>query len=232
MGRKKLTESLNYAIMGIVQCIKRERNMQIHIIIAVLVIIFSLMTNVSKLEFILVIFAISMVFITEMINTAMEKTLDAIINYTHPLVKVAKDISAGAVLIAAINAMIVGYIVFWQKVKPFTRTIIETIKNSNPHIVFMSLVIVVVLTIIMKLYTKAGTPLKGGLPSGHSAIAFSIATIIAYYARELFVIVLCYALALLVAQSRVDSEVHSLLEVILGAALGSLTTMLILLLIR
>lgn len=232
MKGKRLTDSLNYAIMGIVQCFKREKNMQIHMIIAILTITFSLITNITKTEFIFVIFSVSFVIVSEMFNTAIEKTLDAVVNYTHPLVKVAKDISAGAVLIATLNAMIVGYIVFWQRVRPFTENVISTIKESSPHVVFIILTCVVIITLILKIGFKVGTPLKGGLPSGHSAIAFSIATIIAYFSTQLFIIFLSYVLAVIVAQSRVDSDVHSIIEVAVGATLGSLITLLIILLIR
>ena len=232
MKGKRLTDSLNYAIMGIVQCFKREKNMQIHMIIAILTITFSLMTNITKTEFIFVIFSVSFVIVAEMFNTAIEKTLDAVVNYTHPLVKVAKDISAGAVLIAALSAMIVGYIVFWQRVRPFTENVISSIKESSPHVVFIILTCVVIITLILKIGFKVGTPLKGGLPSGHSAIAFSIATIIAYFSTQLFIIFLSYVLAVIVAQSRVDSDVHSIIEVAVGATLGSLITLLIILLIR
>lgn len=232
MKGKRLTDSLNYAIMGIVQCFKREKNMQIHMIIAILTITFSLITNITKVEFIFVIFSISFVIVAEMFNTAIEKTLDTIVNYRHPLVKIAKDISAGAVLIAAINAIIVGYIIFWQKVKPFTENLIVTIKKSSPHVVFLILTSVIIITLILKIAFKAGTPLKGGFPSGHSAIAFSIATIIAYFSTQTFIIFLSYILAIIVAQSRVDSDVHSIIEVSLGAVLGSLITLLIILLIR
>ena len=231
MKNKSLVESLNYAVLGIIQSLKRERNMQIHLIIGFLVLMFSLFSHITKMEFLFVIFAITFVIVTEMINTAIEKTLDAIINYTYPLVKVAKDISAGAVLIAAINAMIVGYMVFWDKVRPTTEAIINVIKNSSPHMVLLILVIVILITLVLKVTFGKGTPLKGGMPSGHSALAFSIATVIAFYSTQLLIIFLAYIMALIVAQSRVDSDVHSVLEVILGGVLGILTTLLILILI-
>lgn len=231
MNRKSLVESLNYAILGIVESFKRERNMQIHFIIGFLVLVFSLFSDITKTEFLFVIFAIAFVIVTEMINTAIEKTLDSIINYTHPLVKIAKDISAGAVLISAVTAMIVGYIVFWDKVRPITEGIINIIKNSSPHIVLLILIIVVLITLIAKVSFGEGTPIKGGMPSGHSAIAFSIATVIAFYSTQLLIIFLAYLMALLVAQSRVDANVHSILEVILGSVLGILITLLILMLI-
>lgn len=231
MKNKKLVESLNYAIMGIIESIKRERNMQIHIIIGSLVLGFCFYSDLNRSEIILVIFAISFVIVSEMINTAIECTLDALIDYYDPLVKAAKDVAAGAVLIAAINSIVVGYIVFWDKVKPITENIRDRILRSNPHTIFSILIVVTFITLVMKISSGKGTPLKGGMPSGHSAIAFSIATIIAYYSKGLLVTLLGFILAIIVAQSRVDSNIHSILEVILGSILGFLLTLLILILI-
>lgn len=224
MKSKKIVESLNYAIMGIIESIKRERNMQIHFIIGCLVLAFSFYSDLSRGEMILVIFAISFVIISEMINTAIECTLDALIDYYDPLVKAAKDVVAGAVLVAAINSVIVGYIIFWDKVKPITENIIDRILNSSPHTIFSILIVVTFITLVIKIANGKGTPLQGGMPSGHSAIAFSIATIIAYYAKGALVALLGFILAFIVAQSRVDSNIHSILEVILGSILGFLLT--------
>lgn len=71
------------------------------------------------------------------------------------------------------------------------------------------------------------TPLKGGMPSGHSTLAFAIATTIALMTQESLTIILSYILAFIVAQSRVDSEIHSVLEVVLGGAFGTLLTILL-----
>ena len=86
------------------------------------------------------------------------------------------------------------------------------------------LVIVTLATIIVKAIFGEGTPLKGGMPSGHSALSFSIATVIALLTEEPICIMLSYVMAFITAQSRVDSEVHSLVEVIVGGIFGTLLT--------
>ncbi|CAM2846635.1 diacylglycerol kinase [Hathewaya histolytica] len=231
MKNKNLVESFNCAIMGIIAAIKKERNMKIHIGIGILVLIFSLYSNITKTELFMVLFAITLVIVAEMINTSIEHGLDALMDSYHPLIKISKDVSAGAVLIAAINSIVVGYIVFWDKVKPITESIMDRVIESNPHTIFSILVIVSITTVLLKIRTGKGTPLKGGMPSGHSAIAFSIATIIGYHSKMALITLLGFVLAFIVAQSRVDSEVHSILEVILGCILGFLVTLLILILI-
>ena len=72
-----------------------------------------------------------------------------------------------------------------------------------------------------------GTPLKGGMPSGHSAISFAIATAISLISQYHTVIILSYIMAFITAQSRVDSEVHSVWEVVVGAVFGILITIFI-----
>ena len=154
----------------------------------------------------------------------MEFAIDATTNYYHPLVKIAKNVAAGAVLISAINAVAVGYIVFWDKLKYINFMVMKKVKNTNPYTIFIILAIVFIATIVVKAIFGEGTPLKGGMPSGHSAIAFSIATTIALITGQLAVVVLSYLMAFIVAQSRVDSEAHSVREVVFGAVFGILIT--------
>ena len=100
----------------------------------------------------------------------------------------------------------------------------KKVKNTNPYTIFIILAIVFIATIVVKAIFGEGTPLKGGMPSGHSAIAFSIATTIALITGQLAVVVLSYLMAFIVAQSRVDSEAHSVREVVFGAVFGILIT--------
>lgn len=92
--------------------------------------------DLSKIELLTITITITMVLVCEMLNTAIECTIDATTNYYHPLAKIAKNVAAGAVLVSAINAVLVGYIIFWDRVTPFTLVVISKIKNSNPYMVF------------------------------------------------------------------------------------------------
>ena len=175
----------------------------------------------------IIIITITLVITAEMINTAIESAIDATTNYYHPLAKIAKNTAAGAVMITAINAVAVGYIIFWSKLKPITFVVIKKIKGSDPYLIFFILVIVSITTLIIKALFGEGTPLRGGMPSGHSTLAFSIATTIALITQEPISIVLSYLLAFIVAQSRVDSKVHSIIEVVAGGIFGTLLTILI-----
>lgn len=227
MKVKKLLDSFNYAIDGIIHAVRTQRNMRIHMVAALFVLTACFFYDLSKMELVAIWIVITMVISSEMINTAIESAIDATTNYYHPLAKIAKNAAAGAVFLTAINAAIVGYIIFWDKLLNISFAVITKVKASNPYSIFIILAILCISIIIAKAIFGEGTPLKGGMPSGHSAIAFSIATLMAFIVKEPLVIVLSYILALLVAQSRVDSEVHSIFEVITGAIFGIVLTIIL-----
>ena len=224
MKVKELIDSFNYAISGILAALKLEKSLRIHYIAAIVVVIASTLFNLSRIEFMILLFAVVLVVILEMVNTAIEKTVDMITKEYHPLARVVKDISAGAVLIATFNAAIVGYLLFFERLNPFKELVILKIKNSEIHLTFVALLLVVILIIGLKskFYKERGSYFQGGIISGHSAVAFCIATIISIITESLLIITLSFGLAFLVAESRVEGKIHSIVEVVLGAVLGIL----------
>ena len=104
--------SFNYAIQGIVSVLKTEKNMKFHYLTALLVVIFSLFFNISSIEFMIILFSIILVVFAEMVNTAIERTVDLVVQDYNPIAKYVKDVSAGAVLITAINAIVCAYLIF------------------------------------------------------------------------------------------------------------------------
>lgn len=114
-NKKSLIKSFKYAIQGIITGIKQEKNMKIHIIIMFLVIIFSILLKISKIEWIICIIQFGFVISLELVNTAIESTVDLITLEKHPQAKIAKDVAAGSVLIAAITSAIIGLIIFIPK---------------------------------------------------------------------------------------------------------------------
>jgi len=227
MKIKKYTESFNHAIEGVIYTVRTQRNMKIHLVAAIIVLIFSLFFNLSKIEIVILLMTITSVIVLELINTAIEATIDVLANYYHPLAKIAKNVSAGAVLVAAGNAVIVGYLLFFDKLKPITNNVLFRIKQSDTTVVFICLIVVVIVTIIVKALYGDGTPLRGGMPSGHSALAFGTATAVSFLTADILVITLSFFMALLVAQSRVEAKIHTLYETFVGSILGILITVLI-----
>lgn len=227
MKIRKTVDSFNYAIEGIIYAVRTQRNMKIHLIVASLILIFSLFFDFSKVEMLILFLTITIVVVLELINTAIEATIDVTANYYHPLAKIAKNVAAGAVLISAINAMAIGYLLFFDKLKPITNTVLIKIKQSDTTVVFICLLIVTIVTVGIKAIYGEGTPLKGGMPSGHSALSFGAATAISLLTKDMLIITLCYFLALLVAQSRVEAKVHTIYQTIIGGIYGMLITILI-----
>ena len=223
----KLLESFNNAIQGIISTARTERNMKIHLVAALLVLVASFIFNVTKVEFLILAITVTSVIVAELFNTAVEAAIDMTTNYYHPLAKIAKNSAAGAVLIAAGNAVIVGYIIFWDRISTLTFRAMSQIKSTEPYAILIVIVMVCIITVIVKAIFGEGTPLKGGMPSGHSAISFALATAISLISESPAVVILSFVMAVITAQSRVDAEVHSIWEVIVGAILGILVTIFI-----
>ena len=113
--RQNIIKAFNAAIEGVIYTFKYERNMKIHYVIAVVVLLISLFLNLSRVEMMILLLSISLVIVSEMFNTAVENAVDLTTNEIHPLAKIAKDVAAGGVLIASLNAVAVGYLIFYNK---------------------------------------------------------------------------------------------------------------------
>jgi len=226
--RPSIIESFNYAIEGVIHVLRTQRNMRIHFAIAVAVLIIAAAVGVSKIELIVLLLSITFVLVAEMINTAVEGTIDAATTSFDPMAKLAKDIAAGAVLIASVNAVAVGYLVFAGKAADKSARVLDKLRNAPAEITVNALVITVIVVIATKAWTGRGTPLRGGLPSGHAAIAFAgwmAATYIVSDSHRFLISGLTFIMAVLVAQTRVEAGVHSALEVAYGGAIGALVTL-------
>ena len=199
MKLKKVVDSFNHAINGIIDTVRTQRNMKIHLVAAIGVLIACFCFDISKMEFLIIAITVAIVIAAELINTAIEAAIDMTTNYYHPLAKIAKNAAAGAVLVTAINAIVVGYVIFWDKLSNISYEVIHKVKNNEPYTIFIVLVIV----------------------------SFATITAIALITEEPTCIMLSYIMAFITAQSRVDSEVHTLSEVIVGAIFGMLITLLI-----
>lgn len=229
MKKRSVIDSFNYAVTGIITALKTEKHMKVHYGIALAVIIASLFFDFSKLEFLILLFAISLVIVSEMLNTAIEKSIDMITTDYHPLAKIVKDVAAGAVLIASLNALVVGYLLFFERLNYSGDLLLFKIRNSPIHLTFVALLVVVLLVIGLKakFFRGRGTHFQGGAVSGHSAIAFCTATITSFLATHTLVSTLTFLLAILVAESRIEGKIHSPLEVLLGALLGTIVGVLV-----
>lgn len=112
----KFIQSLQFAISGIITFFRNERNGQIQLVAAIIVVTLGLVFQIDTKEWLVVVLCILMVVTLEMINTALEKLCDVVHPGYHPQIKIIKDIAAGAVLIAALGSIIIGAIIFVPKI--------------------------------------------------------------------------------------------------------------------
>ena len=224
MPLRKWVESANYAIEGILHAAKTERHLRYHFYAAVLILLLSLILGITRSEFIAIAIVAIIVLSVEMLNTAIEATVDIIFKEYDNRAKIIKDIAAGAVLTASIGAAVVGYIIFLPYLKNTFENGLKIAKHSREDVAIISFVVLLILVIITKTFFGKGSPLRGGIPSGHAAVAFSIWAAVTFITEAFLPSFLILILAVLVAQSRVSIGVHKPWEVILGALLGSVVT--------
>ena len=173
--RGSLLASFTYAFDGIVHALRHERNMWIHFITAGLVLVAALFFALTRLEVIALFVAISFVLITEMFNTAVEHVVDLVTDEEDPRARIAKDVSAGAVLLAAVNAVAVAYLVFYDKITSVPYTVLSKLRGSPIDVTVIALFIVILVAVAVKAVTGRGTAVHGGMPAVHAAVGLCIA---------------------------------------------------------
>jgi diacylglycerol kinase len=104
--------SFKYAFNGLFYAIQTQKNIRIHLVATVVVLLFSALVKITPLELTLIVIVIGIVWIAEIFNTAIEKLVDLCSPQYHLLAKLSKDLAAAGVLVAAMTAVLVGIIVF------------------------------------------------------------------------------------------------------------------------
>jgi diacylglycerol kinase (ATP) len=220
-------ESLNCAIEGVILAFKTQKHIRYHYAIAAGALALSLFLDLPMVEFALFSLSIIVLLFAEMMNTAIEEAVNLIEERHHILAKNAKDISAGAVLISSIGVAIMVYMIFSKHLYEPMGVGLRELKMFSGHIAIIALLLVLIAVVTIKATTKKGTPLYGGMPSGHAAVAFSLFISISLLTLNPMVTILSFALAVMVSHSRLESGVHTKLEIVLGALLGLGLTLLI-----
>jgi len=162
-----------------------------------------------------------------MLNTAIEIITDILFKEYDQRAKIIKDTAAGAVLISAIGAAIIGYLILFEPVKNFFYNGLTVAKHTGTDVAVVSLLVVLILVVIVKSFFGKGEPLRGGLPSGHAAVAFSMWVSVTLISESFIPSLLVLVMAILIAQSRVYVGIHKPIEVVLGALLGMTVTFLL-----
>ena len=228
----KFWSSFHYAFSGIMYAVRTQPNMRVHLVVAALVLVASLLVHLERIYIIAIVLTIVAVLALELLNTAIEAVVDLLTIAHHPLAKTAKDAAAGAVLVATIGAVIVGYLAFYHGIQESGKVVYDALAEVPANVVLVILVVASIATIFAKAWAGRGSPLQGGAVSGHTALAFGLSTAIALIFQRPLVAVMAFFIAFLVAQSRVEARIHTAFEVTWGAVLGSLVALTVYLFVR
>ena len=234
MKNDNFFEAWGNATNGIIYSATTQRNIRIQLVLAVIVMVLSLFYGLNTAEFLCLLFAVFMVIFAELINTAIETVVDLFIDVYHPKAKISKDVAAGAVVLAACNALVVGYFIFFKEenLKAISDSIFNNMVKSPMHLAFVAIMLVVIAVISMKAgcskKTERGELVKEGfVPSGQSAIAFAALTAIWLNSKDIVTFTLALILSILVVENRVGSNARTKAEIVFGACMGVLIVLLI-----
>lgn len=211
------------AFNGIIYAVTTQSNIKKQLVIAVIVMLVSLLFNLTRAEFLCLMFTVILIILAEMFNTAVETVVDLYTDLYHPKAKIAKDVAAGGVVITAVNALIVAYFLFFDKISDIGLNFIRNLANSPVHMAFIGIFLIIILVVTLKAASSTNKHklLKNGFaPSGQAAMAFGANTIIWLSTTNIVVLTLSFVMAILVCVTRIESKKKTLGEIILGALTG------------
>lgn len=223
-------DSCKNALDGIIYAVTTQGNIKKQLVIAVAVMLISLFFDLSRAEFLCLMFTVVLVIVVELINTAVETVVDLYTELYHPKAKIAKDVAAGAVVVTAINAVIVAYFLFFEKISTIGLKIIDEVANSPVHLAFVGVLLTVIVIVTLKAAaTKNNHKFikKGFMPSGQTAVAFAGLTIIWLTTRNVVIFTISLVLALIIAINRYENNKRSKSEIVVGGCVGVLVVVLL-----
>jgi len=227
MPLRRWIKSTNHAIEGILHAAKTQRHMRYHFYTAILILIVSFSIGISWAEVVILITLSIIVLSVEMLNSALETITDILFREYDEKAKSIKDMAAGAVLITAIGAAVIGFVILFEPVKNFFYNGLNIAKHAKSDVAVVSLIVVLIMVVLTKSFFGKGQPLRGGMPSGHAAISFSMWVAVTMISESFVPSLLVFIMALIIAQSRVSTGAHKPLEVVVGALLGISVTFLL-----
>jgi len=218
---RTLLESSRNAVDGLLHVLRCDWHMRFICLLGAGVMLLGALARVSRLEVMLLTMAICLVAMAEIINRAIEIVVDMVRPSYHPMAKVAKDVGSAGVLAAIIFGVIVVVGVF---INTERLQVLQGIGDRPPphflHVGLVGIVTVVSAIILGKVWGGHGRLTRGGLVSAHSALGFFCFITIWFLTPDIVVRGLALALAVLVAQSRVEAGIHSVREVLIGVVVA------------
>ncbi len=217
--------SFRYAYEGLQYSLSTQRNMKFHFLVSFIVLVSALVFHLSRIEILFLMLSITLVILSELINTAIEKTVDLAMPKHHPVAKIAKDVAAASVLIAAIFAVSVAMVVFFA---PLDRLIRQLHRQANPvtaEAVWIFIVLVLMAVIVVQTrFTQTGG-VRAIRPSIVAALAFSVSTSIAMLVQSTLAVLMAYALSALIVVILYDKTERTMRSLVLSSLAGVLITL-------
>ena len=236
---KKITndnfiEACNNAVNGIVYTATTQRNFRIQLVLAVIIMILCLFYGLDTTQFLCLVFALFFVLFAELVNTAIETVVDLFVDVYHPKAKIAKDVAAGAVVLSAINALIVGYFIFFntENLSELSQSVFNNMVKSPVHLAFVAVILVIIAVVAVKAACakrkQRGELVRDGfVPSGQSALAFAILTAIWINSKDILTFSLALILSLLIIGDRYHSNARTKAEIAFGVGMGILIVVMV-----
>lgn len=221
MNVKKWLDGFRYAYDGIKYALGSQRNMKFHFFISFLVLLLALALHLPRTDIMFILLAITLVVVAELVNTAIEKAVDLAMPELHPVAKIAKDVSAAAVLVTAVFAAVVGMIVFYDPIDRLFRRIDEAEGYLSGSIWVLLALVIFTVVIVETRFSDRGRMTR---PSLLSAIAYSVSTLITITVWNTLVFLLSFSLAFLVMLVLYDKKNRKFSSLILGAVIGVFIT--------
>jgi diacylglycerol kinase (ATP) len=229
---RNFIDACNNAVNGIVYSATTQTNIRKQLIIGAIVLILSLFYDFSTAEFLSLTFAVFFVIFAEMVNTAIETLVDLYVDQYHPKAKIAKDVGAGAVVLASVNSVIVAYFLILRETNltQMNQSILSSMIASPTHLALVGLLLTVITIVALKSISKKKEINSGDIrtfnPSGQSMISFAILTAIWLNTQNIFVFCLALVLSLLVVGNRMN-DTRTFGEVLFGALMGALIVLMV-----
>jgi diacylglycerol kinase (ATP) len=217
----------NNATEGILQAAKTQPHLKFHLLAAFSVLLCCFIIGLDKYEFAVIALVAIVVIVAEMFNSALEAVVDLTTQEFKPLARTAKDVSAGAVLISAIGALVIGYLILGPHLVKIWLGFYRVPRHAAGNIAVLALIMIMLVVILIKVYCGTGHPLRGGFPSGHTASAFSLWISLIHVTVNPWLIGLGLLGAVLIAASRLRLKIHTFRDVFYGALLGSAITLIL-----
>jgi diacylglycerol kinase len=215
--------SFRFAYEGLQYALATQRNMKFHFFVSFVALSSALLLHISKVEILFIILAIILVIMTELINTAIEQTVDLAMPDQHPVAKIAKDLAAASVLVAAAFAVAVGAIVFYEPINRWFHHRMSVHMNISAESVWLYLALVLVTVIVMETRFSKSRKLR---PSLWIAIAFSLSTLITLLSTNTLISLLAYSLAFLFMVMLYEKKNRPISVSLFGALIGTAITIL------